>query len=553
MEDASLEHLLRTAVEDGVNAFWKEALNWLVQACQARGARITPDLDAPQRFVTGLLDAASVRAIVAWEEDLRRLQDWVPDHGSLTTAGPPFATVVTTDPPMVHIPIHQAKQSVGALSLCYAQPLQVNSPQVVAATALTNSFARLAALAIDRHRLQRRLTRSGLLYELSRTLSSSLDIDTVLEFSTALAANALGAETSALLLLAAEWKAFVVAVAHGAAAPLYTLKQIPHDNGAAGWVAQSRLPLIINDPASDPAFSPWLDEATGYQTRNLLCAPMLARGKVLGVLLVCNTEDGQDFTVDDMEWLATLAAQASITIENARLYSSLREERDRIIRAEEELRRRLARNLHDSAAQLMGSLLMNIEVARRTSQEHPERMAAEWDILRGLVQEANKAIRQSLLELRPLLLESRGLAGALKGLVNQQRRLGFAVQATIEDLPDIPNKQIETAIYLIAQEALSNALKHAAADHTWLRMFTEEASLVIEVEDDGKGLDPETALSAEEFPSSLGLLSMRERVDWLGGHLLILSPRPGHDNGSILRARLPLARVVAETPSDGLP
>lgn len=553
MNDPQLDRLLRLAIESGSTEFWLNALPWLVGTTGAAGGSIVLVLPEPARREVGAVSEPARQAILKWEEALGQLQEWLPEQGALSSSAPPAAPTIESAAPVLHVVIRQRQAVVGGISLVFDEPLPADSPLASSAGALAATIARLASLASENHQLQRRLTRSGLLYELSRTLTSSLDIDVVLQFTTALAANALGAENSALLLVAAEWREFVVAVAHGAAANSYTLMQLPIDDGIAGWVAQTGLPLIVNAPASDPIFSPLLDHKTGYTTRNALCAPMQARGNILGVLLVSNTEDGRDFAVEDMEWLAALAAQASIAIENARLYSSLRDERDRIIQAEEDLRRRLAGNLHDSAAQLVGSLLMNLEVARRVAISQPEQVGTELDLLRDLVQQVNVAIRQSLLELRPLMLESRGLAGALRGFVNQQRRLGFAVTAEIGDLPEIPNRQVETAIYLIAQEALSNARRHARAEYTWLRIWSDESWLVLEIEDNGRGMASDQE-NNDTPPAGMGLVSIRERVEWLGGQLLILSPRPGQRQGqqpgTLVRVRLALTRVLAPPPRD---
>ncbi|MCB0002850.1 MAG: GAF domain-containing protein [Anaerolineae bacterium] len=549
MNDPQLDRLMRLAIEAGSTEFWLNALPWLVQNTSAVGGSVLLLQPKPMRHSTGEISEAVGKAITDWEGTLDQLQEWMPEQGALSSTAPPADIAVHPTLPIVHVAIRQRQGVLGGISLVFAAPDRPDRPLAGSVGALVAVVARLATQATENHQLQRRLTRSGLLYELSRTLTSSLEIDVVLQFTTALAANALGSENSALLLIAAEWREFVVAVAHGAAANAYALKQIPIDDGIAGWVAQTGLPMIVNNPQRDPVFSPLLDHKTGYATRNALCAPLQARGNVLGVLMVSNTEDGRDFAVEDMEWLAALAAQASIAIENARLYSSLRDERDRIIQAEEDLRRRLAGNLHDSAAQLVGSLLMNLEVARRVATNHPEQVGAELDLLRDLVQQVNVAIRQSLLELRPLMLESRGLAGALRGFVNQQRRLGFAVTAEIGDLPEIPNRHVETALYLIAQEALSNARRHARSEYTWLRIWIDENWLILEVEDDGRGISREWE-NNDTPPTGMGLVSIRERVEWLGGQLLILSPRPGQQRGTLVRARISLARLLAPPPRD---
>lgn len=547
MNDSPLDQLVRLAMETGATELWLTALPWLVRTSGAAGGSMLLTPAQPLRREVGVIPEPARLAIQEWEQTLNTLQDWLPEGEALSTAALPPAASVHPTAPVFHVVIRQRQTVVGGVSLVFQEPLTPGSPLTNSLGAMVATIARLAMLATENHQLQRRLTRSNLLYELSRTLTSSLDIDVVLQVTTALAANALGAENSALLLVAKEWREFVVAVAHGAAASAYTLVQLPIEDGIAGWVAQSGLPLIVNQPETDPVFSPLLDRKTGYRTRNALCAPLQARGAVLGVLLVTNTEDGRAFEVEDMEWLAALASQASIAIENARLYSSLREERDRIIQAEEELRGRLARNLHDSAAQLIGSLSMNLEVARRIALTQPEQAAVEFDLLRDLVQQVNVAIRQSLLELRPLMLESRGLNGALNGFVNQQRRLGFAVIAEIGELPAIPNRQVETAIYLIVQEALSNVRRHAHAAYTWLRVWADETWLVLEIEDDGRGMALEQEGGGAP-PSGLGLLSIHERVEWLGGQMLILSPRPGQRDGTLLRVRLGMARLLTPPP-----
>lgn len=551
MNDSPLDQLIRLAMETGATDLWTTALPWLVRTSGAAGGSMLLTPAQPVRREAGAISDQTRQAIQEWEQTLGTLQDWLPEGVALSTATLPPIVSVHPTLPLCHVIIRPRQTVIGGISFVFPEPLTPDSALTGTVGALVATVARLAALASENHQLQRRLTRSALLYELSRTLTSSLDIDVVLQVTTALAANALGAENSALLLAAEEWREFVVAVAHGAAASAYNLVQLPIDDGIAGWVAQTGLPLIVNRPDSDPVFSPLLDRRTGSRTRNALCAPLQARGAMLGVLLVTNTEDRRDFGIEDMEWLSALAAQASIAIENARLYSSLREERDRIIQAEEELRRRLAGNLHDSAAQLIGSLMMNVEVARRVVARQPEQIDAEFDMLRDLVQQVNMAIRQSLVELRPLMLESRGLAGALHGFVNQQRRLGFAVTAEIGELPEIPNRQVETAIYLIAQEALSNVRLHARAAYSWLRVWSDDNWLFLEIEDDGQGLA--RAKDAGDAPSGLGLLSMRERVEWLGGQLLILSPRPGRRDGTLVRVRLALARVqtppAPETPA----
>jgi signal transduction histidine kinase len=264
-----------------------------------------------------------------------------------------------------------------------------------------------------------------------------------------------------------------------------------------------------------------------------------------------NREGERGFNSEDLDWLMALAGQASVAIENARLYSILREERDRIVQTEEEVRRRLARNLHDSAAQLMGSLLIHIEIARKLAQTQPHVLEAEFDTLRDLAQQANQEMRQALLELRPLPLESLGLVGALQGYVNQQRRRGSTIHLTVDgSLPEIQNKQAETALYLVVQEALINVSKHANAQHTWLRLFVLPSKLTVEVEDDGIGMATDNDDTYYTEHGRMGVLTMRERMAWLGGKVSFLSPGSAAKQGTLVRIEIPLAHLISAPNSD---
>ena len=550
MNETVLDHLMRVATERGQPALWVEALPWFVETSGAQAAHLLVDLTSPTRRQHGSIESPVLEAIDRWEESLFSLADWVPAGGSLSSA-PPVAPV-TAHPvlPLVHIAIRQGNAVIGGLSLVFERDQSPDARVISLVHELTQTVARLAATTSERHQLQRRLTQVNLLYEVSRAVSSSLDIDVILDFTTALAANALGGEASSLLLVDSETQELVYAISHGTAADTLRGRRVPFGEGVTGWVAQNGQATIVNDTSRDSRYSSRTDAERGFTTRNILCAPLQVKDRTLGVLQVLNKEGDLDFDAEDADWLMALAAQASVAIENAYLYSSLREERDRILKAEEELRHRLAANLHDSAAQLIGSLIMNIEVARRVSQSRPEDLEEEFKTLRELSIQINQEIRQSLLELRPLMLESRGLLGALQAYLNQQKRYGFVVALEADDLPEIRNRQAETALYLIIQEALTNVRKHASAPHTWLRLRLEDPWLSAEVEDDGRGFAVDQLTARYLNHTHLGLLSMRERANWLGGSVEIASPRPGRAEGTLLKARIPLAKLTTPSRED---
>lgn len=552
MSDAALDHLTRTATEHGPTALWLEALPWIVDTSGAIGGQIVVDLSAPVRRACGRVDAPLRRLIDQWEQDLQRLEDWMPAGGGSLSGRPPVRSVVVrAELPVAHIPIYEGRSLAGGLSLVFETGKAPGVDGLAMASALTQSLAIVATLAAERYQLQRRLTQSNLLYEVSRAISSSLEINDVLNFTTALAANALGAEGSALLLVDQATNELVCIIVHGASVEPLRGRRMALENDAMAQVIRTGQPVSITSAHQEELPISPAAGLDGLAVRNMLCAPLQVKGDTLGVLQVLNREGGSNFNAEDMEWLMALAGQASVAIENARLYSTLREERDRILQTEEEVRHNLARNLHDSAAQLMGSLLLNIEVARKLAETHPEALGHEFDMLRELAQQANQELRQALLELRPLLLETRGLVGALQGYVNQQRRRGNVIAMSVQGvLPEVRNKPAETAVYLILQEALTNVRKHANARRTWLRVQVQPPLLLLEVEDDGDGIHLAGSDPSGAELGRMGMLTMQERVQWLEGKLSFKSPCQPEGRGTLVQIELPLARLTTPPNAD---
>lgn len=552
MYDSILDMLTRTATEHGRTALLLEALPWIIDTCGATGGQILVGLAAPIRRAHGHIDLALHQAIEEWETELLALDDWMPAGGG-SLAGTPLvrAVLIRETLPVVHITIYEGRSAIGGLSLVFGAGSPPESNIVNTANALMQSLALAATLAGERYRLQRRLTQGNLLYEVSRAISSSLEIDDVLNFTTALAANALGAEASALLLVDPKTDELVFAIVHGSIAePLRGQRVELAENTIITRVVRTGQPLIVNAVERQTVFGQLHASRAELAVRNIMCAPLQAKGKILGVLQVLNREGDFGFNAEDLDWLMALAGQASVAIENARLYSTLREERDRIVQAEEEVRHHLARNLHDGAAQLLGSLLMNIEVARKLAQTQPHALEHEFDTLRELAQQANQEMRQALLELRPVLVESRGLLGALQGYVNQQRRRGFIIEMHVSgELPEVLDKQAETTVYLIVQEALTNVRKHANARQTWLRFDIQPPMLMVEIEDDGNGFATADDGNYGEW-GKMGLLTMRERVEWLEGNISFISPCNASGTGILVRIELPLARLTSLPGAD---
>jgi len=195
--------------------------------------------------------------------------------------------------------------------------------------------------------------------EIARSLSSELNLEPLLQMILASAVRVMDATAGSLLLLDRTTNELVFEVIEGGGGAALEKTRMPADKGIAGWVATHGEPLIVDDVNRDARYYRDIADEHAFTTDSILCVPMITRGQVIGVLQLLNKRGGLRFSLADQELLSALAAQSAIAIENARLYQSLREERDRILAVEEEVRHRLARDLHDGPAQMLAAVIMS--------------------------------------------------------------------------------------------------------------------------------------------------------------------------------------------------
>jgi signal transduction histidine kinase len=283
--------------------------------------------------------------------------------------------------------------------------------------------------------------------------------------------------------------------------------------------------------------------AAGTPTATLQVLPLLHRGELVGELVV-GQEPGEPLDASDRRLLEDIARRAGAAVHAARLADELRRSRERLVSAREEERRRLRRDLHDGLGPTLAGLTLKLQAARNRLGHDPA-AAALLDELAERAQTAVADVRRVTHELRPPALDELGLVGALRRTAASfEARGGDApcVEVCADTLPPLP-AAVEVAAYRIAQEALTNVVRHAGAGTARLSLVAAlgpPAELVVEVVDDGRGLPPARR-------PGVGLTSMRERAEELGGSCAVLSPPEG---GTRVVARLPLPDAVgAEVPT----
>lgn len=396
---------------------------------------------------------------------------------------------------------------------------------------LTEIEARLRALERE-YQTQRQELREAYeeirflagLQDVALALASTWDAKPLLERIVRAAMELLEAEGSSLLLRVEGRDELVFQVVDGAVGQQLVNRRLKLGEGIGGWVAQTGQPALVNDVQNDPRFSSEMDSSTGFHTRSMVCVPMQFQDRTLGVLTVVNGIGPAPFEPTDLRWLQTLAAFAAVTIANLRLHLQLREERDRVLVAQEELRKKLARDLHDGPTQILSTMVMQVEYLRKLLENEPDQVDGELDRLSQAGRRAVHEMRTMLFDLRPLVLETQGLVAALQLFMERhQLERGPQIHLHVDGVIGRFNARLESAIFSIVQEAVNNAVKHAAAQNIWLRLSLRGDTLVAEIEDDGYGFDMASVLQEYDSRGSFGLLSMRERAEITDGELTIVS------------------------------
>jgi signal transduction histidine kinase len=296
------------------------------------------------------------------------------------------------------------------------------------------------------------------------------------------------------------------------------LGPLPRTHGMLGAMLADPRPFRTDDITQDPRFRGWWPDAHPLM-RSFLGVPIVAKGDIIGAFYLTEKEGAAGFDDADEKVITVLAAHAAIAIENARLFEASRE-----LSVIEE-RNRLARELHDAMTQNLFSLSLTAEVAGGLVRTDPARAEAEVDHVRQLARETQAELRSLIFELRPPRLEADGLVATVgKDLEVLGRAHGLKADLRVHGTPELASTA-EMQLYRIVQEALNNAVRHARAESVAVDVDATDGTVTITVRDDGVGFDPAARAIRER---RLGLTSMRERAESLGGTLTIeTAPRSG--------------------------
>jgi PAS domain S-box-containing protein len=308
------------------------------------------------------------------------------------------------------------------------------------------------------------------------------------------------------------------------------------------YVVREQSTVVAEDFREIPLFLELGLDKIRPQWHGFICVPLLAKGLVQGVFgIFCHTPE--ICTAERAPFFETLGRQVGIAIYNARLFGEVKEGREqlqqlahKVVKAQEEERRRVARELHDEAGQALTGLLLHLEMLRGELEGASPSLAEDMAEAIHLTSETMESIRRLAHGLRPPSLDSVGLNGVLEAMCHDvARRSHLAVEYEGVELTSLPDS-ITMTFYRVLQEALTNVTKHAGATRIWVKLQQENGQATLLVADDGRGFGQ----AGKEPRRGMGLQGMQERLQVLGGTFTMQSRSGG---GTCLLATAPVEQV----------
>jgi signal transduction histidine kinase len=395
---------------------------------------------------------------------------------------------------------------------------------------LTQMLATQAAVAIENARLYESSTRWLRQLESLNEIGNALASEIALEPLLGLVARRFRELVDARLVLIAtpQGDALDVAAAEGEGSYGVVGMQLEFGSSKAGRVLERRHSERVDSVLEDPEIDQQAARRLGVHSA--LFVPLVARGRGIGVMIAHDRSGpSPSFTDDELRLAETFAQRAAVAVDLSERVG--RDALRRVVEAQELERKRLARELHDETGQALTSILLGLKPLEQSAASDADRAALSS--LRELVVSTLQDVRRLAVELRPSALDDFGLATAVERLAatfREQTGVQVDLEAQLGDgrLPS----EVETALYRIVQEALTNVVKHAGATQVSILLTHRDASVAAVIEDDGAGFDP-TSVGHDV----LGLAGMRERVGLVGGRLRI---EAAEGAGTTIVAEVPL-------------
>jgi signal transduction histidine kinase len=364
------------------------------------------------------------------------------------------------------------------------------------------------------------------LSRISAALSGLWDLDAILGVGLDSALDIMNGTIGEILLIDEQTQTLSHRVHRGLGKEFVEKLHLSAGEGINGIVAQSGKAILLEDISADPRVAHReLVAAEGLKA--FICVPLRAKDKVLGVLNVASRMP-RHFTTNDMHLLYAIGDQLGIAIEHVQLYERLRKARERLrklarqnLAAEEEERRRIARELHDETSQSLSGMALQlqalIEMSALSGNQDPEFVAGLKKV-QSLTVQVHNEVSRLISNLHPALLDTLGLVPAVRQYAETRlQALEINVSVETKGTERRFSPDVEAALFRFVQGAVGNIAKHSRANKATIVLEYQPDEFSLSIKDDGQGFNVLEITDVEESGRGRGLFSMRERIGLLGG------------------------------------
>lgn len=402
--------------------------------------------------------------------------------------------------------------------------------------------------AVISQALERAQVENRVLNRVIEVLASGVDVEHVLTAAVDLISQATGADACFLHLYDRSRQTLVLRAASEPFRDAVGEVELALGEGVAGWVAAHREPAVIPDDKWSDARYKYIPLLGGDRYTSMLSVPLISPiDRLVGVVNL-HTERRRDFTPRDVAFLSHVASLLAAAIEHAAMLRELaaKEEAlqrmvERTVQAQEEERRRVATEIHDGVTQQLISIWYRVLACERLLERDMPAARHELEVAKGLIDEALNEARAAIYDLRPSTLDDLGLVPALQALARRTFDPDAVEVSVATDIQCSIPAHLETALYRIGQEMLSNVRKHAEASRVEITIEADREEVRMVVIDNGRGFDL-PAYRRNRPETSYGLAGVSERIEIVGGSLNIRSEM---GTGTRVEVAVPLERTAS--------
>ena len=388
---------------------------------------------------------------------------------------------------------------------------------------LITTFGKQIGVGVENAQLHRDVERQlyiqRRLNEVAEKITSELELDRILPKVLQIAEELIEAECGFIALFDPATKRLRYPYLHNLPQELMDIL-VSKGEGVAGEAMATVQPVVISD------YQTYVNAVPAFLDVGLVsvvAVPIVSGNRPFGTLAVGSLHEKKRFSPTEVATLAGVGREAGIAIDNARLYENMRYYARQITRAQEDERKRIAREAHDETAQILVALSRRLDALMASPELSHDALRKRLEGVRGLTTDALQSVRRFSQDLRPPVLDDLGFVAAIRGLTRNLEEAGVKTELRVSGSPYRLSAEEELVLFRIAQESLNNVRRHADASRAKVLVSFNHDSVQMVVEDDGKGFDAPNKFVDLVASGKLGLIGMHERARILGGTLRIES------------------------------